>query len=181
MRLNPGSCAPADAQRGERGERKRTSLRPPETRPRSWLLPASLVDGCWWLSGRIRRRPWEYHDDFGALHSDVHWQREAVPECDDARPKRGAPWEYRGRAVKRVNLAPSSRDVPVLAALLLHQLRARSDWEGGILGIKAAHVLLQTGLDLRSVVTAAAAGEGITGGERDAPVDLPIVGRSLGE
>ena len=34
-----------------------------------------------------------------------------------------------------------------------------SDWEGEIFGIKAAQVLLQTGLDLRAVVTAAAAGQ----------------------
>ena len=97
---------------------------------RPWLLGAALVDGWWWLSGRMPGRPWEYRDDFGALHSDDHWQREAVLECDDSRPQREPLWEYRGRAVKRVNFAPFSRDVPILAALVLHPRRARSDREG---------------------------------------------------
>ena len=57
------------------------------------LLGASLVDGCCWLSRRTLGRPWEYRDDFGALHNDVHWQREAVSECDDARPQRESRWE----------------------------------------------------------------------------------------
>jgi hypothetical protein len=124
-----------------------------------WLLWASLVDGCCWLSRRIRGHPWEYRADFGALHSDVHWQREAVPECDDARPQREPLWEYHGRAVKRVNLAPFSRDVPILAALVLHPRRARSDWEGDVSWNESADVVPQTGLDLRAVVTAAAAGQ----------------------
>jgi hypothetical protein len=61
--------------------------------------------------------------------------------------------------VKFVALAAFGRDVPILAALVLQPRRARTDWEGEIFGIKAAQVLLQTGLDLRSVVTAAAAGQ----------------------
>ena len=64
---------------------------------------ASLVDGCRWLSRRILGRPWEYRDDFGALHNDVHWQREAAPECDDARPQRESRWEVHAGVVKFVD------------------------------------------------------------------------------
>jgi hypothetical protein len=60
--------------------------------------------------------------------------------------------------VKFVALAAFGRDVPILAALVLQPRRARTDWEGEIFGIKAAQVLLQAGLDLRSVVPAAATG-----------------------
>ena len=39
-------------------------------------------------------------------------------------------WELCGRVVKRVELGPFNRDVPTLAALVLHPRRARSDREG---------------------------------------------------
>jgi len=124
-----------------------------------WLLGAALVDGWWWLSRRIRGRPWPHCDDFGALHSDDHWQREAVPESDDARPQREPLWEPHGRAVKRVNLAPFSRDVPILAAVVLYPRGPASDWEGAVFWNQSADVVPQTGLDLRAVVSAAASGQ----------------------
>jgi hypothetical protein len=132
-----------------------TSGRAGELRP--CLLGAALVDGWWWLSRRIRGRPWPHRDDFGALHGDDHWQGEAVPECDDARPEREPLWEPHGRAVKRVNLAPFSRDVPILAAVVLYPRGPGSDWEAAVFWNQSADVVPQTGLDLRAVVTPAAA------------------------
>jgi hypothetical protein len=110
--------------------------------------------------------------------------------------------------------------VDLLAAVLLDLRDACSEWEDALLAkagiqtclrIKSAQVVPQTGLDLRSVVTAAAAGQqhcgerqrsgqedqaktertfvhrldssaiqkGSQAGERDAPVDLPIVGEGV--
>lgn len=179
-----------------------TSARVGELRP--WLLGAALVDGWWWLSRRIRGRPWEYRDDFGVLHSDDHWQREAVPECDNARPQREPLWEYRGRAEKRVNLAPLSRGVRILAAVVLYPRGPGSDWEGDVFWTQSADVVPQTGLDLRAVVSAAASGqphcgerqrsgrfqrvhrldspalqEGSQACERDASVNLAVVGERV--
>jgi hypothetical protein len=108
--------------------------------------------------------------------------------------------------------------VDLLAAVLLDLRDACSEWEDALLAkagiqtclrIKSAQVVPQTGLDLRSVVTAVAAGQqrcgersgqedqantertfvhrldssaiqkGSQAGERDAPVDLPIVGEGV--
>ena len=179
-----------------------TSGRVGELRP--WLLGAALVDGWWWLSRRIKGRPWPHRDDFGALHSDDHWQREAVPEYDDARPQREPLWEPHGRAVKRVNSAPFSRDVPILAAVVLYPRGPASDWQGAVFWNQSADVVPQTGLDLRAVVSAAASGqqhcgerqrsgrsqrvhrldspalqEGSQACERDASVNLSVVGECV--
>jgi hypothetical protein len=111
--------------------------------------------------------------------------------------------------------------VSLLAAVLLDLGGACSEWEDALLlakariqtclRIRSAQVVLQTGLDLRSVVRAAAAGQqhcgephrsgqedqantertfvhrldspavqkGSQARERDAPVDLPIVGEGI--
>ena len=78
---------------------------------------------------------------------------------DEARPQREPLWEPHGRTVKRVNVAPLSCDVPILAAVVLYPRGLASDWEDAVFGNQSAEVVPQTGLDLRAVVTAAAAGQ----------------------
>src|SRR4029077_5379787 len=89
-----------------------------------------------------------------------------LPERDDARPKREPLWtRWESRASPRW---ANPAGVSLLAAVLPYLRGACSDWEDALwaksavqtcLRINGAEVVLQAGLDLRAVISAAQSGQ----------------------